>query len=472
MTKLESLYRRDGNKILFDGVDLEKDISDIHGTPTYVFSERRIKENITHLKTTFKNHYPETTIAYSMKNNSLLEVNSIIANHLSNFEITSFSELKLLEQLSYEKEKGLNIISTNVFKSDELLEAIVNYPDFDLEKVSQKDLYRFIAVDSYQDFKNVERIASKYKQKLKILVRVNPGITMDIDKTVFASANISAKCASIITDIQSIKESSNDLSIPIWLPERDTNPSYDSAERLLKEVYESKYLDLYGIHCHLGSQITNIDYFDRFFEVVTQFFKLMNEKYEEKLKILDFGGGYPVEYFENDSVPTIDSIAKSLAKKIKNAKIAPNIIIESGRFITASAGMLLTKVNLTKENSSGRKIAVLDLSVYSDLLDILTANWYYECYLVNKLPQVEDEQKVTNWELVGGTNDILDRLNPRMRLCPNCSKLIPSEFERIFPRELVVGDLLAIKNTGAYTTCFNSNYSGKPFPEKVIIPDE
>ena len=472
MTELDSLFKREGNKILFDGVDLEKDISDIHGTPTYVFSERRIKENIANLKMSFKNHYPNTTIAYSLKNNSLLEVNSIIADHLSNFEIGSISELKQIEQLSYEKNKEFNIISTNIFKSDELIEAILNYPDFDSEKISQKNIYQFIAVDSYQDLKNVERMAVKYKQKIKVLVRVNPGLAMDVDETIFASANITAKCATIISDIQPIKDASDDPTISIWLPERDTNPTYDSAERLIKEVYESKYLDLYGLHCHLGSQITNIEYFDRFFEVVTQFFKLMNEKWAEKLKILDLGGGYPVDYLNNGSVPSIDTIAKSLAKNIKNSKITPNVIIESGRFITASAGMLLTKVNLTKESSTGRKIAVLDLSVYSDLLDILTANWYYDCSLVNKLPNLEDEQKINNWELVGGTNDILDRLDPRVSKCSNCNKILTNGYERIFPRELGVGDLLAIKNVGAYTTCFNSTYSGKPFPEKVIIPNE
>ncbi|NHJ88091.1 MAG: hypothetical protein FK734_21680 [Asgard group archaeon] len=472
MTELENLFTRDGNKILFDGVDLEKEISDVHGTPTYVFSERRLKENISYLKSSFKNHYPNTTIAYSMKNNSLLEVNSIIADHLSNFEIASLSELQMLEQLSYEKDKGLNLISTNIFKSDELIEAILNYPDFDSEKISQKDLYRFIAVDSYQDFKNVERIAAKYKQKVKVLVRVNPGIVMDVDETIFASANSTAKCASIISDIEAIKDASNDPTIAIWLPERATNPSYDSAEQLIKEVYESKYLDLIGIHSHLGSQITNIEYFDRFFEVITRFFKMVNEKYDNQLKILDLGGGYPVDYLQNGSVPTIDSIASSLANSIKNANIAPNIIIESGRFITASAGLLLTKVNLTKENSIGTKLAVLDLSVYSDLLDILTANWFYECILVNKLPDINNEQKIDQWELVGGTNDILDRLNPRVNTCSNCTKQLVDEFKRIFPRDLEVGDLLAVKNAGAYTTCFNSTYSGKPFPERIIIPDE
>jgi diaminopimelate decarboxylase len=322
-------------------------------------------------------------------------------------------------------------------------------------------LSNLLAIDSYQDLKNIEEMAKKQKKKPQVLIRVNPGIQMDQQKTTFASAHLSAKCASIICDIEKIKQLSNDPTISLWLPERNFKPKKDSAENLLLEASRSKYLDLKGIHCHLGSQINQFEYFERFFEVISLFYKIMNEKVDEKLKILNLGGGYPVDYLSDGSVPTIESISMSLAKNLKNAKIKPQVIIESGRYITATAGTLLSRVKLTKEMATGRNVAVLDLSVYSSLLDILVANWYYECILVNNLPKEGAEQIITKWDLVGETNDSLDQLNPRNI---NTDKII-----RHFPRDLEVDDLIAIKNTGAYTVCFNSHYMGRPYPKKKII---
>ncbi|MHA1220346.1 MAG: diaminopimelate decarboxylase family protein [Candidatus Heimdallarchaeota archaeon] len=471
MTKNDTLFTRDGEIIRFDNVDLNEDILKEHGSPTYVFSERKLKENITELKTSFEKHYPKTTIAYSMKNNTLIEINSIIAEHLGYFETASRSELKLVEQLAYEKKKELNIISTGIYKSDQLIENVLDFPDFESNKISQDEITKLFAIDSYQDLLNIERISKKFKRKPKVLIRVNPGLHMNTNETIFASANISAKCASIISDTEPIITTSDDSAILLWLPRRETIPSKDTAENLVKEAHTSEYLDLVGIHCHLGSQITNLEYFDRFFEVVTKFFKLMNEEVDGKLSILDLGGGYPVAYNDWENVPSIESIAKSLATNIKNADIQPDVIIESGRFITASAGILLSQVKLTKESSTGRKIAVLDLSVYGDLLDILTAGWYFETLLVNDLPAESDESVNFDYDLVGGTNDILDRLNPRVPICSNCEVPLNKDHNRTFPRELQVGDLIIVKNTGAYTTCFNSTYSGRSFPNLVIIPE-
>jgi diaminopimelate decarboxylase len=251
------------------------------------------------------------------------------------------------------------------------------------------------------------------------------------------------------------------------LPERKTVPEFDTAERLIEDAYISQYLELAGLHFHLGSQITNIDYFDRFFEVATRFFKIINKKYNDSLNILDIGGGYPVNYSSHKCLPSIEEISKSLSNSIKKADINPSIIIESGRFITATAGVLLSQISITKENSVGQKIAVLDLSVYSDLLDILTASWNYDCCLINNLPNSKQKESF-NWQLVGGTNDALDQLTPSNGKCTSCKEEINKDPVFAFPRNLEIGDLIAVKSTGAYTTCFNSNYSGRPKPFIVL----
>lgn len=454
----KELFQRSEDKILFDNINLEEIVKK-HGTPLYLFSKRKLLENITHLQESFTKYWPDTGIAYSLKNNSIPDVCEIISNKTNLFEISSLAELQLLENIAKKKNKHLNVILTNIYKTDTLISSTLNF----LTNVTseQDNTHNYIAIDSLQDLKNIERIAKEQKKKHRVLIRVNPGIHMDNQKTIFASANPSAKCAAIINDIEKIKELSNDPTISLWLPNRLNKPQNDSAENLINVASKSKYLDLIGIHCHLGSQINQIEYFERFFEVISIFFKLMNETVNNKLKVLDLGGGYPIDYFNDGSVPTMETISKLLSKNLKYVNIKPKIIIESGRYITASAGTLLTSIKIVKESSLDKKIAILDISVYSDLLDILVANWYYESILVNNLPSENSEQKISNWELVGGTNDTLDHLNP--------TKFNFKRKPRIFPRDLEIEDLIAIKNTGAYTTCFNSSYSGRSHPKKLII---
>ncbi|MCK5157514.1 MAG: hypothetical protein KAR08_00025, partial [Candidatus Heimdallarchaeota archaeon] len=450
------LFRRDRDTILFDDVNL-RNIETKFGTPTYLFSADQIRRNIRYLREKMLEYNPQTSIAYSMKNNIIPEICSIIADEVNYFETTSILEQKLIEKIILEKKKDIHIVSTNIYKSDELIEDVIKYPNTSSLKIDLENCHSFLAIDSYQDLKNIEKVAKRLGVKPKVLIRVNPGIKMDIEETIFASANVTAKCAVVISDIEPIIKASNDPTIKIWLPERQFKPEFDTAERLVKEAYESENLDLVGLHCHLGSQITNIEYFDRFFEVVTRFFKIMNVEINDKLKILDLGGGYPVDYAHCECVPTIEDISKSLSKNIKNSGINPDIIIESGRFITANSGILLSKIAITKENSDGRKIAVLDLSIYSDLLDVLTAQWSYDYSLINDLP--DNDQKVA-WKLVGGTNDTLDQLTPRIVKCNNCKEQVIERKEIAFPRDLIIGDLIAVKSIGAYTTCFNSNYCG------------
>ncbi|MHA1308656.1 MAG: diaminopimelate decarboxylase family protein [Candidatus Heimdallarchaeota archaeon] len=459
MSKEDLFQTVDGN-LIFDGIDLENEIVLKYGTPTYLFSARKLKENINHLSTVFTKHYPETEIAYSMKNNMLPEINAIISEELSTFETTSLLEMKLIEQMIIKSGKPLNLISTNLFKSDGLIEQLLSFPNIK-GKSEPADRPLLIAIDSYQDLLNVERVAKYQKQKPKVLIRVNPGVKMSREEAIFASAFASAKCSSIIKNTDPIISASKDENITDYLEERNYKPKFDFAENLIDLAYKSDHLDLVGIHGHLGSQITNLDYFHNFFEVITLFYKLMQEKYENRLEILDLGGGYPANYNQFEKVPTIDQIAKSLSSKITQANIHPKVIIESGRYVTASSSILLTRVNLTKESSSGSKLAIVDLSVYSDLLDVITARWIFESKLVNNLPGEADESYKQNWQLVGSTNDALDQLNP-----------ITENHVRTFPRELLPGDLIAIKNTGAYTTCFNSNYSGKPKPLIVLLNED
>ena len=191
------LFTEKNNQILFDSCDLQE-IANKFGTPSYIFSLKRISENIEHLQMTFKKYYPDSTIAYSTKNNMIPEIISFIANKLEYFETTSLNELKLIEEIILSKEKSLNLISTNLFKSDDLISNLIHYPNINAKKINTESTSGIIAIDSFQDLKNVERVAKSIGKKANVIIRVNPGIEMSRDKTIFASAYPSAKCSTII----------------------------------------------------------------------------------------------------------------------------------------------------------------------------------------------------------------------------------------------------------------------------------
>ena len=463
---MTELYKTVENTLFFDDINLEKDIAKKYGTPTFVFSARKIKENINQFKENFVKKYENTIIAYSMKNNFIPEICSLIADEINLFEISSLLELKIIEKIILKKRKDLAVISTNIYKPNGFIQEVLEFQKSKDIIGTQKIPESYFAIDSYEDFNNIENVAKKTEIKPKVMVRVNPGIKMDRKKTIFAAAEISAKCGLVINDTNSIINASNKIIDHDWFNTRIQQPKQDNAEFILSKAYESKYLDLVGVHFHLGSQITEMPYFDHFFKIASIFYKLMNEKFQGKLELLDFGGGYPIKYGGEKEIPSLKDISESLITNLKNANIQPTIILESGRYITANAGVLLTKVNLTKEISTGKKIAVLDLSVYSELLDVLTANWHYDFSLVNALPS--NNLKIANWSLVGETNDILDKISSQS----NQQNSIDKSYSNVFPRNLVKDDLIAIKNTGAYTTCFNSHYGGRPYPIKLLIKSD
>ncbi|MBD3192891.1 MAG: hypothetical protein GF308_19785 [Candidatus Heimdallarchaeota archaeon] len=471
MVETKSLFQRENDHLLFDDINLEKEIAKVYGTPLYIFSESQLNNNISRIQQAFQKCYSNSIIAYSVKNNMIKGILKVIANELEHFEITSLGEFRIVEQVIKEHKKPLTIIQTNLYKSDQLIEKLLYFPELMERKFSIAPCESILAIDSYQDFQRVEQIAQKTNKKPKVIVRVNPGIKMALEETIFASAIPSSKCGLIIKDTQPIIEASDDPTISSWLSKRKAPPKKDFAEKVLHEINDSPHLNLVGLHGHLGSQVTNLDYFQHFFHVIAIFYREMQEKLGKQLSILDLGGGYPVTYSSSASPPSIEQIAETLSSELQKTSIYPQLFIESGRFITASAAILLSKVLITKENPMGGKIAIMDFSVYSDLLDVLVAQWTFESQLVTNLPQqnTKKTQKANDWQLVGITNDTMDRLNPRKITCQACGEPINPSKERSFPRDLKPGDLIAIKNTGAYTTCFNSNYCGKPKPAIILL---
>ena len=395
-----------------------------YGTPVYVYFESTLKGNYEFIRDSFSNKYNKTQIAYSMKNCYIPGIIKSLEQYKPMYEVTSLNEMLLLKKL------GINLsrcVYTNFYKSDNSLEYAI------------KNDLGYYAIDSCSDLKRLKRISSKLNKKVNVLLRVNPAI--DIRDTVFASAVPCSK-----TGAEICKD----------------HP--DCAENLLVEINKIEKLRLKGIHGHIGSQVTSIEYYEKFIDSIVRFFTEMSDKYSIEMDIIDLGGGYPVMYNPKEEIASVDEISDVIINCVKRYGINPTIMLETGRFITSNAGILVTKVVGTKYNPNIGKIVVIDASMYTHLLDSILADWYFE---IEKLESSENTLEEVC--IVGCTNDTLDHLDPsKKEICPECNK----EISKIRKRMLVSvaeGDILIIKGAGAYTTCFNNNYCLLPAPAILMI---
>jgi len=446
-----NVYSISNNELHFDNISLAN-LSETFGTPLYIFSEKKLLDNYNELYNAFNSLYPKIQIAYSTKNNVLGGVIEKILPKTNWFEVTSLGETQSVKKASDRVGAKPNIIQTNIYKPNDLI----------LESIENGYI---LAIDSYQDCLNIERISKKIGIKAKVFLRVNPGIRMSIEKTIFSSATPWAKCANIISTSEELLEDLEKSETKSWLAPLNNIPSKDTAEYLSKYIAEKSIFNFLGIHAHPGSQVTSLDYYCYFSLIVARFFKRLNESLDSDLEYLDIGGGYPVDYKSGESIPEVKEIAKVIISNIEKTRISPKLIIESGRYITANAGSILSKVVLTKENAVTKNVAVLDISFYSNLIDTIAAHWYFESKLVNDLP---NEEEMKEYELFGITNDSLDLIDPQKRVC-SCGETLTPERKRIFPRVLKSGDLVLILNSGAYSTCFNSNYCLHSKPPVILI---
>ena len=153
MSEGPHLFDIKDNTLHFDGVNLIQSVVAKFGTPTYIFSENAIKQNLLNLQTAFTSQYPQTEIAYSTKNNMIFDFSAIIAEEINYFETTSLAELLLVEKLAQQMKKPLNLISTNLFKPDGLIAHIINFGSQITRDKSKEKMSGILAIDSYQDMK-------------------------------------------------------------------------------------------------------------------------------------------------------------------------------------------------------------------------------------------------------------------------------------------------------------------------------
>lgn len=211
------------------------------------------------------------------------------------------------------------------------------------------------------------------------------------------------------------------------------------APSLIEKAFEMG-LSVEGLSFHVGSQCCNIDNYLNALEASAEIFREVARR-GYHLRLLNIGGGFPVPY--DEGVPTFESLAQKLSREID--RLFPKeieIVAEPGRFIVATAATLVVEV-IGKSFRDGKWVYYINDGVYGTLSGVV----YDHCpYHFNSFKK--GEGKIC--AVVGPTCDAFDTVST--------AEILP---------ELEIGDLLYVKNIGAYSNASATNFNG--FPKAKIV---
>ncbi len=313
-----------------DGISISS-LVEKYGSPLFVFSEKTIRKKYKEAFRAITSYYPNTIFGWSYKTNYLNGICKIFHEEGSIAEVVSYFEYEKARALGI---PGNKIIFNGPYKSKESLKKAINEN-------------AIINVDNFHELEDIESIAKELKKKFKIGVRVNL----------------------------------NSGIYPVW-SRFGFNLEIGQASSAIKRIKESQFLDLGGIHTHIGTFVLDINAYKVAASKISNFINEAEEIIGHEINYLDLGGGFaslnhlkgiyqPPEIV----VPPIEDYAKVIGEELqwlKKRSHPPTLYMELGRHLIDEAGYLITQVVSDKLLPDGRRSYVLDAGV--NLL--YTSTWY------------------------------------------------------------------------------------------------
>ncbi len=418
------IQHTDGN-LLFDSVDMVK-LAERFGTPLFVFSQRRLEENISGFLEPFREAGIPLRIFYACKANSNLAVLRIIREKGLDIEVNSGGELFKAVRAGFHPGQ---IIFNGVAKTDD-----------ELEKAVELGVH-CINVDSLSELRSIARISKKVARRVPIALRLIPGIR-------------DGGHPGLETGVSQGKFGMH----PCLIPE---------ACKIISQA--ARHLKLAGIHAHIGSQLNTVDSFRELIPQFVMFKDAIEDLVPGKIEHFNIGGGVPVDYLPADIILRHDlrKDIEEFAGKFSTVDVAMalkgltpqgiEIFMEPGRSIVGNTAILLAKV-VRKKKNPGRTPPWLILDTgFNILLENFSYQWYFHMVAASKIKRPH-----TKGYLVGGP------------LC-DAGDVFPiprsedAGFHRLLPESMEEGDIVAFMDTGAYTLEQMTPYNGRLPAMAVMI---
>lgn len=370
-------------------------ISEDFGSPCYVYSKAALSDAFERFSAGFKN--ANHLVCFAVKSNPSLAILNLFAKLGAGFDIVSGGELARVIAAGGDPKK---VVFSGVGKTAEEMRAALEAGIFCFNVESASELVRLNDVAGYMG-----KVAP-------VSLRVNP--------------NVDAKTHPYIST---------------GLKNNKFGVAYEDAVDIYLQAAEMPNIEIHGVDCHIGSQITELSPFlDAFDRVLA----LVDALAENNIQIqhIDLGGGIGICY-NNEMPPEFGAYSKATLEKLGNRDV--KLVFEPGRALVGNAGVLLTKVEYIKQTET-KNFAIVDAAM-NDLMRPALYDAYHDIQAVKP----RNEAPTIIYEIVGPVCESGDFLGHDRALA------------------LQEGDLLAIMSAGAYGMSMASNYNTRPRAAEVMV---
>ncbi|WP_201588707.1 diaminopimelate decarboxylase [Psychrobacter fozii] len=377
------------------------ELVDCYDTPCYVYSKQAILDVYQAYTDSFASLKHQ--VCYAVKANSNLAVLGVLAQAGAGFDIVSRGELMRVLAAGGD---AARVVFSGVGKT---------YGDIEYALTQGIGCFN---VESISELALINEVAQQLDKSAPISLRVNP--------------NVDAKTHPYIST---------------GLKDNKFGITHEDAVAVYEKAAALSHIDIVGIDCHIGSQLTEVEPFVAALNKVIELIHTLREKGIE-LRHIDLGGGLGVRYIDETPV-SMDEFAAALLPKL--SELGLTVFFEPGRSIVANAGVLLTRVDVLKPTEH-KNFAIVDAAM-NDL--IRPALYQAEMAVIpSVLPSKGiDTDGTQPWDIVGAICETGDFLAKGRLLA------------------LETGDTLAITGAGAYGFTMSSNYNSRPRASEVMVSD-
>lgn len=364
-----------------------------YGSPAFIYSSKSINDNFQ----AYQNEIREgDLICYAVKANSNLHILKLLSDLGSGFDVVSGNELKRCLLAGADKNK---IVFSGVAKTEEEITLAI-----------ENDILS-INIESYGEFERILEVSKELNKKVNCALRVNPDIAIGSHKYI----QTGSKTSKFGLDKESVLKISSQCGI-------------DGPIKLT------------SVASHIGSQISDENLI---LESVDYLIEIADElaKNGHNIEYLDIGGGLGIQYRDEE-----EGSPKILLEKVKELLSERDfkIILEPGRSVIGTAGILVSKVEYIKE-AGEKKFAIID----AGMNDLIRPSLYEAWHKV-----IEVNHKNTDL-------DLYDLAGP---VCETGDVLAKDRNLKIMP-----GDHVAFMDVGAYGSVMTSNYNSRLRPIELLV---
>lgn len=387
-------FQYKGDELFAEGVAV-KDIVAAVGSPVYIYSQATLERHFKAMDDAFAS--TAHTICYSVKANSNLAVLKTFINLGGGVDIVSGGELYRALAAGVDPKK---VVYSGVGKRDD-----------EIAYALETGILLF-NVESEQELDRINEVAGRIGKKAGIAIRVNP----DVDPETHPYITTGLKKAKFGINIERALE------------------QYGRAKEMAN-------LDILGIDCHIGSQLTKVS---PFVDAIKKLKRLLNGVREMgiDMKYLDLGGGLGIQY--NDEEPPLPAdYGTSILDETRDLGL--HLLFEPGRNLVGNAGILVGKCLFTKKGEE-KNFVIVDAGM-NDLARPALYGSFHGVQAVKK-----DQDGVIEGDIVGP-------------ICESGDFLVK---DREFPN-FRQGDLIAFMSAGAYGFTMSSNYNSRPRVAEVMV---